>query len=142
MVEFIIDNKTFFIDLSNFNFDKERDYASNFIERFEKEEETFYIIWELNKSGLEEITNDVEDMIEMLNSIQENPEILLEYVKDIRKKKNGMFWRNSGTVIRRMDNCTDYFTDFTNAWSTPELRLDVIDENTCKLAIRERTYTH
>lgn len=138
-VDFNIDGKTLSVKLCDFN--EERESVRDYLDRLNKCEETYHLQYERRESTKEEVESDVKSMTEMLNQIESNPSFLEPFVKEIRKKKNGLLWKNSGVVIKMMDHCCDYFTDFTNAWSTPELRLDVVDELTCKLSIRERTYT-
>lgn len=62
-------------------------------------------------------------------------------VSKIRKKKNKTFWSKSGHDVLVLENISTYFTDFTNAWSVHVFRLEVLDEKTCELVLRERTYT-
>lgn len=89
----------------------------------------------------EESLSDIEQMIKFVDSLENNKDSLSEYVCDVRKKKNGKFWLNSGTTLSRLEFVTEYFTDYTNAWSTPQLRLEVIDADTCELVFRNRTET-
>lgn len=67
---------------------------------------------------------------------------LLPSVEKVRKKKNGKFWSNSGYDMLQLTNISDYFTDFTNAWSVFVFRLEVLNETTCELVLRSRTYTY
>lgn len=101
-----------------------------------------YKIYTDKHSTFNEVEEDVEDMLELIESIENNNDLLIEHIEKVRKKKNGLFWNKSGYCIKTLEACTEYFTDFTNAWSTPELRLDVINENECKLHLRYYTNTY
>ncbi|WP_283747782.1 hypothetical protein [Bacillus thuringiensis] len=105
-------------------------------------EEQFMKLYEVDGHATkEESLSDIEKMIEFIDSIHNEYEQLVKHVGDIRKKKNGKFWLNSGTTLSRLECVTEYFTDYTNAWSTPQLRLEVIDADTCELVFRNRTET-
>ncbi|MBL4952197.1 hypothetical protein JK635_08240 [Neobacillus sp. YIM B02564] len=84
---------------------------------------------------------DITRMREGLQSIQNHPGLLEHFVKKVRKKKNGDFWMNSGTTIETMDFVSTYFTDFTNAWSVLQLRLEVESNRVCRLTLHKRTVT-
>lgn len=99
-------------------------------------------LWETGESNQEDVLSDLNEMVSLLRKIEAKPEILAPFIEEIRKKKNGWFWSNSGTDVRIAENCTEYFTDFTNAWSALMIRLDVLTEDTCKLSVRNRTFTH
>jgi hypothetical protein len=135
-----IGDKNFNVELCDY--DSEREYINRFLNEYDSEVSTFDVLWELRESTREEIASDVDSMRDILERLEHNPQLITAYVEDIRKKKNGMLWKNSGVVLQHMAYCCEYFTDFTNAWSTPELRLDVVNETTCKLSIRHRTYTN
>lgn len=98
-------------------------------------------LWEREESKTGNVLADLASLAELLQKIQQNTDILIPFVEEIRKKKNGGFWRNSGTDVRIAENCTEYFTDYTNAWSALMIRLDVVNETTCKLSVRTRTFT-
>lgn len=121
------------------DFAVERKYLDGILKAVD---ETYDVLYELRESTREEIEADVTSMLKLLDEIEANPDMLQEHADKIRKKKNGMLWKNSGIAIQQLSYCTCYFSDYTNAWSTPELRLDVVNENTCKLSIRSRTYTY
>ncbi|WP_144537397.1 hypothetical protein [Bacillus thuringiensis] len=105
-------------------------------------EELFMKLHEVDEYATrEESLRDVEQMLKFVNSLEHNEDALIEHVRDVRKKKNGKFWLNSGTTLSRLECVTEYFTDYTNAWSTPQLRLEVIDADTCELVFRNRTET-
>lgn len=101
----------------------------------------FNPLWEREESKAEDVFADLASLTELLERIEANPDVLIPFVEEVRKKKNGGFWRNSGTDVRVAQNCTEYFTDYTNAWSALMIRLDVLDENTCELSVRNRTFT-
>lgn len=77
-----------------------------------------------------------------LDSIEEDPSILEAYVKDLRKKKNGEFWKGSVNSVLRFDNISIYYTDFTNAWSVLDLRVKVRDFQTCELELIRHSLTN
>lgn len=99
-------------------------------------------LWETEESKQEDVLCDLDELASLLREIEAKPEILAPFIEEIRKKKNGWFWSNSGADVQIADNCTEYFTDFTNAWSALMIRLDVLTEDTCKLSVRNRTFTH
>ncbi len=74
--------------------------------------------------------------------LKNDPKQLIPYIKEIRKKKNGKFWSNSGVTIQKMESVCHYFTDYTNAWSMYQLRLEVVNESKCELVLRRRTETY
>lgn len=104
-------------------------------------EEMFHTMWEDEYAEKVDILTNLEELKTLLVDIAADPNALHADIHAIRKKKNGKFWRNSGTDVYIANHCTHYFTDFTNAWSAMVLRLDVLDEDTCTLSIRQRTYT-
>lgn len=99
-------------------------------------------LWESEESKEEDVVNDLNSLSSLLRKIEENPELLAPFIGAIRKKKNGGLWKKSGADVLIAENCTEYFTDFTNAWSTLMIRLDVLTEDTCQLSVRTRTFTH
>ncbi|MFJ8528701.1 hypothetical protein [Bacillus sp. NPDC094106] len=107
-----------------------------------KEEGPFMKLYSVDEYATEEESmNDIDEMLSFLESIMNSHDVLSDYVTNVRKKKNGKFWLNSGLTLSKLSCVTEYFTDYTNAWSTPQLRLEVIDEDTCELVFRNRTET-
>lgn len=111
------------------------------LKEYQAEEQAFYPIWERDESLPENVVTDIESLIDKLRQIEANPSLLASEIEQVRKKKNGGFWRNSGHDVLIAEHCTEYFTDFTNAWSALMIRLDVEDEMTCRLSVRHRTFT-
>lgn len=105
-------------------------------------ETEYNVIYTEDIADVDEAVADLDKMQHALSAIEADPSVLSPHIDQIRKKKNGGFWKQSGTDVLLAENCTEYFTDFTNAWSALVLRLDVVDEQTCTLSLRERTFTH
>lgn len=121
---------------------------SSVIEQLERTKEgvkegsvEYNVIYTDEVATVEAILADLTHLQEMMSAVEADPTILTTHIDAIRKKKNGGFWRQSGTDVLIAENCTEYFTEFTNAWSALLLRLDVEDENTCTFDLRTRTYT-
>lgn len=118
----------------------------NTLKGFRKEsnsssEEPYQILWEVECSEDVDVLRDVSNIENILNQVENDTNILLINITEIRKKKNGGFWKNSGTDVYVAQYMTRHFTEYTNAWSAYVLRLDVIDENTCEFNFRKRTFT-
>lgn len=90
---------------------------------------------------IKEIENEKIIIDQLLNDILNNNDIINRHLNLLILKKNGKFKKNSSSVIKRIESATDYFTDFTNAWSTLELKLKVIDENNVKLLLKKSIIT-
>lgn len=95
-----------------------------------------------HKSTDEEIRSDVEKIEKFIYSIEEGAFDFESAVSKVRKKKNGKFWAKSNEDILVLEYLSEYFTDFTNAWSVLGFRLKVQDDTTVVLELGERTYTY
>lgn len=104
--------------------------------------DVYQVIYTQDDSTEEQVFGDLDKMISFLKSVKEDSSALKEYVSKVRKKKNGDFWLRSIEEIVVADHCTEYFTDFTNAWSVLMISLDVEDATTCSLNVRTRTVTN
>lgn len=149
-IKFEIGNKELYVLLSDLSelkkqvlYFKDIYYSEN--EGYVKEKDINCMLYEIytdKYSSYEDVCSDIDSMLDLIEKIETNPEeFLKESVEKVRKKKNGLFWLKSGYTIQSLDYCTEYFTDFTNAWSTPELRLDVLNETECELSLRYYTRT-
>lgn len=123
------------------DFEKEREVLDLLKDRANSIDDPFQILWEDEDSEEVDVLRDIANIQAILDQVESNPNVLLVHLMDIRKKKNGQFWKNSGVDVYVARYMTNYFTDFTNAWSTYVLRLDVINEETCTLSLRTRTFT-
>lgn len=123
-------------------FDNEHTYLEMLKDKVRDGERGFSVLWEDESAAPEDSLKDIEDMQRILTRIEAIPDSLAVNIDSIRKKKNGGLWKNSGTDIFVSNHCTEYFTDFTNAWSAYVIRLHVIDEGTCELVLTQRTFTH
>lgn len=104
-------------------------------------DEPYQILWEDADSEDVDVYRDLSNIRLILDQVEENADHLISTMMEIRKKKNGGFWKNSGMDVYIARYTTRYFTDFTNAWSVLVLRLDVIDEDTCEFGLRYRTFS-
>ena len=123
------------------NFEKELHSLERTKENYLNGDLSYQRLWEREDSKKEAVLADLEALTTMLLKIEENPGILIPHLEVIRKKKNGGFWKQSGTDVLVAENCTEYFTDFTNAWSALMIRVDVDAEAKCTLSLRHRTFT-
>lgn len=89
----------------------------------------------------EQFDGDIERAKTFIAELEAGKVELHAHVEKVRKKKNNKFWSNSGHDILQLTNISEYFTDFTNAWSVLVFRLEVLNETTCELVLRTRTYT-
>lgn len=110
----------------------------------EWEADRFTIAWTVDDGNVtkEDYMKDIEDTRNLIATFEQDPSILEEYVEQVRTKKNGEFWKNSGLTIKYLENVSSYFTDFTNAWSVLQLRLRVLDAKTCVLQLELKTETN
>lgn len=135
-----VGKKDFKVNLPNFQREQlnleatKKDYLAGNI--------SFQPIWSKEDSEKELVIADLNGLIFFLLEIESNPDLLIPHIEKIRKKKNGDFWKNSGTDVLLAENCSEYFTDFTNAWSVLMIRLDVETNDTCTLDVRHRTFTY
>jgi tRNA(Ile)-lysidine synthase TilS/MesJ len=90
----------------------------------------------------EEFEEDIQLAREFVAKLESGSFELSPHVEKVRKKKNQKFWSNSGYDVLTLSNISEYFTDFTNAWSVFVFRFEVINETTCELVLRSRTYTN
>lgn len=90
----------------------------------------------------EEFEEDIQVAKVFVAKLESGSFELLPHVDKVRKKKNQKFWSNSGHDILPLSNISEYFTDFTNAWSVFVFRLEVVSETVCELCLRSRTYTN
>lgn len=123
------------------DFQKELDSLKRTKEDYLNGDLSYQRLWEREDSKKEAVLADLEALETMLLKIEENPGIVIPYLDIIRKKKNGGFWKQSGADVLIAENCTEYFTDFTNAWSALMIRVDVDAEAKCTLSLRHRTFT-
>jgi hypothetical protein len=107
------------------------------------EDDYYTTLYSVNHADLteEEFNADISYMRSTIHFLREHATMLEKHVQSLRKKKNKRFWSNSGTTIETMSKVSCYFTDFTNAWRVYQLRLEVVDEFTCELVLRQRTET-
>lgn len=134
-----VDGVDFTVNLPDL--DKERAVLETLKERANSFDDKFQVLWEKEDADEVDVFRDIANIQAILDQVESNPNVLLVHLMDIRKKKNGQFWKNSGVDVYVARYMTNYFTDFTNAWSTYVLRLEVIDEETCTLTLRTRTFT-
>lgn len=145
---FILGGKEFTVILPFFQDIKKSVYsykANYYKQDYDSELDRNRMLYKLHSedySTFDEVEKDIDLMMELVNELENDIDLLKNYVGLIKKKKNGTFWLKSGYCIKDLESCTEYFTDFTNAWSTPELRLDVISETECTLRFRYRTRTN
>lgn len=134
-----VGGKAFHVRLPDFQKEKESvDYIKN---EYLKGEVSYQPLWEREDAKAEHVLADMENLLKLLGDIEDNADVLIPHIDRIRKKKNGDFWKKSGADVFVAENCTEYFTDFTNAWSALMIRLDVNSEDTCTLSVRHRTFT-
>lgn len=138
-VVIVTGSKNFNVNLPDFQYEKKS--LEKMKEDYLKGEMEFQPMWGEENSKKELVLSDLDAMMALLDEIEGNPDVLIPHIAEIRKKKNGDFWKNSGHDVFIAENCTTYFTDFTNAWSALVLRLDVNTNDTCTLDVRHRTYS-
>ncbi|PLS19283.1 hypothetical protein CVD28_02400 [Bacillus sp. M6-12] len=90
----------------------------------------------------EEFEQDIEEAEAFIQQLESDQIDLVEHMDKVRKKKNHKLWSKSGQDVLTLSNISEYFTDFTNAWRVMVFRLEVINETTCELCLRGRTYTY
>lgn len=134
-----VNGKAFQVELPDF--EKEKESLKWTKAQYLDGEISYQPIWEREDSAKELVLADLDSMISYLEEIETDFDVLIPHVEAVRKKKNGDFWKNSGTDVLIAENCTEYFTDFTNAWSVLMIRLDVETADTCTLSVRHRTFT-
>lgn len=132
-------SKNFKVNLPDFQ--QEKKDLETMKEQYREGQIVYQPLWVDENSKEELVLADLDAMMALLDEIEENPDVLIPHINEIRKKKNGDFWKNSGQDVMIAENCTTYFTDFTNAWSALVLRLDVNTNDTCTLEVRTRTYS-
>lgn len=138
-VGILVNGKTFQVNLPDF--DKEKKSLEQTKADYLNGEISYQPIWEREDSKKENVVSDLDAMVFYLEQIEKNVDVLIPHIEYIRKKKNGDFWKKSGADVLVAQNCTEYFTDFTNAWSALMIRLDVDTTDTCTLSVRHRTFT-
>lgn len=131
--------KSFQVTLPDFQ--KEKESLERTKTQYLDGEISYQPIWEREDSEKESVIKDLDALISYLEQIETNLDVLTPHVEAVRKKKNGDFWKNSGTDVLIAENCTEYFTDFTNAWSALMIRIDVESADSCALSVRHRTFT-
>lgn len=110
-----------------------KDTVSKILIDFKNKEESYFIVESDKHSNLIDVENDCSEMINYIDSILNNPNQLLDFIDELPKKKNGSYYKGRVKFLKRMDNCCDFYTDFTNAWSLPVLRLKVISDTECNV---------
>ena len=96
-------------------------------------EENYFVVETDKHSNLIDIENDCLEMLNYIDSLLSNPNQLLNFIDDMPKKKNGSYYKGRVNFLKSMDNCCDFYTDFTNAWSLPVLRLKAISDTECSV---------
>lgn len=110
-------------------------------EQFDEwDRDSFTRLWSIQYGDVikADYESDLNTTIKLLESIRINPGLLKEGVEEIDKKESGEFWKRAGYTMKSLDNVSNYVTDFTNSWSVLQLRLSVIDDNTCELILQDR----
>jgi hypothetical protein len=90
----------------------------------------------------EEFEQDIQEAEAFIQKLESDQIDLTEHLDKVRKKKNHKLWSKSGHDVLTLSNISEYFTDFTNAWRVMVFRLEVLNETTCELCLRGRTYTY
>ncbi|MFE8701079.1 hypothetical protein ACFYKX_10780 [Cytobacillus sp. FJAT-54145] len=112
------------------------------IERLKKEWEPGESteLWSTDAGDVKEkdYFRDLDIARDNIKTFQNQPELLQDYVQNVRKKKNGTFWSRSGLTIQFYGSVSEYHTDFTNSWNVLQLRLEVESPNVCRLVLRKK----
>lgn len=133
-------------ELGNVKFNVQTDLGSirDIIEdkRGDWGESEFYELWTDTKVSKEEYMRSIDEVLELLDGMEEDPSLLVDSIEVVTKKKNGEFRKGGVAVISYLENTSEYYTDFTNAWSVGCIELKALDGKTCELRYNNRQCTN
>ncbi len=130
--EFKVNSVSLYVVMNFEEMRKVLDIAEN-----EWEDGRFTAAWTINHGNVkkEDYMDDIQSMRDLLQSYEQDLSRLEEHIINVRKKKNGEFWKGSVVTIRYLEYVSEYYTDFTNSWNVLQLRLKVLDNHTSNLEL-------
>lgn len=119
------------------------DEMLNYIEEYGLEVYPIYPLYSVNElSKKEDILKEQETIIKQLKELYLDDTKWLPILDGIGVKKNGRFKKNSISQFMVVESATNYFTEFTNAWSTLVFKLKAKSEDTVQMISDEVTFTN
>lgn len=103
----------------------------------------FYGLEEVDaQNTIIDINNERKDLENLLSDISnEKYDRIVKTLNTITKTTKGVFRKNSVGELFVIASATDYFTDFTNAWSTMVLKLRAVAPTKIEMVFETKTYT-